>query len=74
MDKDMRGEENSVENPKTIYRARAWLVAMVLVTLSFVAALWLALLWADWRFVLFAVWWLVVILVLASAGYGRKRP
>lgn len=69
----MTNGEGSVGNPMALYRARAWLVAMVLVTLSFVAAVWLALLWADWRFGLFAVWWLVAAFVLASAGYSRKR-
>lgn len=62
-----------MENPMTVYRARAWFVAMVLAIVSFIAALWLGLLWADWRFVGFSLWWLAATFVLASAGYTRKR-
>ena len=62
-----------MENPMVGSRAKAWLGAVVLMTVSFVAALWLALLWGDWRFVWFALWWGIVLLVLVSATYPKRR-
>lgn len=63
----------TMNDPMQGYRAGAWLAMMMLAILSFVGSLWWAMVAASGRYALFAVWWLLVMLVLASATTKKRR-